>query len=96
MHKLMTVHLRDPACTKIQIEKNYLISEEDAIITVLGVDPRVADKVHLALAGYALKSECLEEEFGVVVVFDNDSTRDSMALVPFEVYFELRLACCHR
>jgi hypothetical protein len=81
---------------KFKLKKKYLISEEDAIITVLRVDPGVAYKMHLALAGYALKSECLEEELGVVVVFDTDSTRDSVALVPFEVYFELRLACRHR
>lgn len=76
--------------------KMYLITEEDAIITVLGVDPGVADEVHLALAGHALESERLEVELGVVVVFDNDGTGDSQALIPIKVYFEFRLTGCHR
>jgi hypothetical protein len=70
----------------------YVISKEDAVITVLGIYPGVADKVQPTLFRKTFDSEVLKEELTRVIVLDNDSTWDAYAVVPLEKYFQFCLS----
>lgn len=70
----------------------YIVSKEDAVITVLGIYPGVADEVYPTLFRKVFYSECLEEELTRVFVLDNDSTQEAYAVVPLEKDFQFWLS----
>lgn len=55
----------------------YVVSKKDAVITVTWIDPGVADEVDLAFSWYIIDHNVLKEELIMVIILDNDGTRDA-------------------